>query len=241
MAVKRNALPYELLAGVVPCPRGWLVQPARLHGIAVVAENPWVARSVAEILDYRPDYSVIAIAAPVGLPEDPFGGFRGCDRVARRMLGWPRRSAVLPVPSRKALAAPSFAKAQELEPWLTPLNYRKFKWWRDLAGEMQPYLQRRVFAALPELTFQMLNGDRPLRSPRYWVTGRTERWNLLRDRLPGLEMALSQGIPAGAMEYHVLDAAALLWTARRIAGRAITRYPADPEWDDAGLRMEFVR
>jgi len=33
----------------------------------------------------------------------------------------------------------------------------------------------------------------------------------------------------------------LLWTARRAAGRAMQRFPADPEWDSTGLRMELVR
>jgi hypothetical protein len=33
----------------------------------------------------------------------------------------------------------------------------------------------------------------------------------------------------------------LLWTARRIFARAGTRLPTDPEWDEEGLRMEFVR
>jgi predicted RNase H-like nuclease len=39
----------------------------------------------------------------------------------------------------------------------------------------------------------------------------------------------------------MLDAAAILWTARRIFARAGTRIPIDPEWDEQGLRMEFVR
>jgi hypothetical protein len=39
-----------------------------------------------------------------------------------------------------------------------------------------------------------------------------------------------------------MDAAALLWTARRIAGRVVARLPADDaEWDTSGLRMEIVR
>jgi len=38
-----------------------------------------------------------------------------------------------------------------------------------------------------------------------------------------------------------MDAAGLLWTARRIAGKAITRLPMDREWDDQGRRMEIVR
>jgi predicted RNase H-like nuclease len=45
----------------------------------------------------------------------------------------------------------------------------------------------------------------------------------------------------GARRHHLIDAAACLWTARRIAGRVVNRVPADPEWDDLGLRMEIVR
>ena len=35
-------LPYKMLAGVVPCPGGWLIVPARLAGVTVVAEDPMV-------------------------------------------------------------------------------------------------------------------------------------------------------------------------------------------------------
>jgi predicted RNase H-like nuclease len=30
-------------------------------------------------------------------------------------------------------------------------------------------------------------------------------------------------------------------TARRIAARAVERLPEDPEWDEAGVRMELLR
>jgi predicted RNase H-like nuclease len=39
----------------------------------------------------------------------------------------------------------------------------------------------------------------------------------------------------------VLDACVDLWTARRIAARAVSRLPEVPEWNDDGLRMELVR
>lgn len=32
-----------------------------------------------------------------------------------------------------------------------------------------------------------------------------------------------------------------LWTARRIAARAVSRLPENPEWNEDGLRMELVR
>jgi len=41
--------------------------------------------------------------------------------------------------------------------------------------------------------------------------------------------------------WQLIDAAACLWTTRRIASRAMTRLPEDPEWDETGLRMELVR
>jgi predicted RNase H-like nuclease len=39
----------------------------------------------------------------------------------------------------------------------------------------------------------------------------------------------------------LLDVAAFAWTARRIFAHAAIRIPADPEWDDIGLRMEMFR
>ena len=40
---------------------------------------------------------------------------------------------------------------------------------------------------------------------------------------------------------HMVQAAGLLWTARRASGRAINRLPVDPTWDTEGLRVELVR
>jgi len=39
----------------------------------------------------------------------------------------------------------------------------------------------------------------------------------------------------------MMQAGALLFTARRGSGRAISRMPLDPVWDDTGMRMEIVR
>jgi hypothetical protein len=46
--------------------------------------------------------------------------------------------------------------------------------------------------------------------------------------------------PVGAGQVHMFDAAAMLWTARRASGRAISRLPMDPEWDQEGIRVELV-
>lgn len=229
------------MAGVVPCPGGWLVQPARLIGVTLVTEEPFVVDTVLDVIDYRPTFSVIVVGAPIGLPEKPHDGYRNAERAARRLLGWPRRTSVPRVPSRAALYAPSINEAIELEPWITPLAYRRFRWLREIDGEIQPYHQRRVYSALPEMSFYLVNGDRPTGSSVHWREGPAERLRLLNERLPGLEAVARGRAPRGASLAHVMDAAGLLWTARRISGKAIVRLPEEPEWDEMGRRMEIVR
>ena len=163
------------------------------------------------------------------------------DRDARALLGWPRRVTVPPVPSREALYASSMSKARAAEPWLTPLGYRRFRWIKEADIEIQPYHQRRVFSATPELSFLLVNGDAPTRSSSFWKDGPAERLALMQDRLPGIRAITRATPPRGASLRHVLNAAALLWTARRISGKAITRLPIDPQWDDQGRRMELIR
>jgi hypothetical protein len=60
-------LPYRPLAGVVPCPGGWLVAGAKLQGITLSPEAPQVFATFLDVLDYKPAYQIISLAAPVGL------------------------------------------------------------------------------------------------------------------------------------------------------------------------------
>jgi hypothetical protein len=40
-----SKLPYKMLGGIVPCPGGWLIVPARLAGVTMVAEDPEVVKT----------------------------------------------------------------------------------------------------------------------------------------------------------------------------------------------------
>ena len=236
-----KGLPYKMLGSVVPCPGGWLILPARLAGVTVIAEEPMVVNSLIEVLEYQPKFEAAAIFAPVGFEDAPVGPHRPCDVEAREMIGWPRLVTVRPIPSRAALRAPTREAALELEPWLSKDDLRRFRWMREAEQEFQPFHQRNWFAGHPELSFYVLNGDRPVTSSPHQPDGVYERMSLIKAKLPGVEEAVVATPPPGAGQLHLLQAAGLLWTARRAAGRAVNRLPMDPNWDTTGLRMELVR
>lgn len=233
-------LPYKLLAGVEPCSKGWLVVVGRLHGITLSPADPEVLPRFVDVLDAKPAFTMIALHSPLGLLDNGTDGERTCDREARRLVGWPRASGVVAAPVRAALNATSYEEARRLSPALTPPGWARLKWTREVDQEMQPYWQRTVYEVNPELCFYTLNGDKPLRYGKRTPTGQEERRALLEHRIPGIGVKVDArrlGVP----RWKLLDAAANLWTARRVMSRVVARLPEDPEWDERGLRMEIIR
>jgi predicted RNase H-like nuclease len=215
------------------------VASGRLQGITLFPTEPETFSSLVDVLDYKPAFQVIALATPVGLLAKPRPGGRTCEQDARRLLGRPRSSAIASAPSRLALEG-----AVGSEP-LSAVTARLLPRIAEAEKELAPYWQRTVFEVHPELSFFQLNEDRPLRWSKRTAAGREERRTLLTARIPGVETVLD-GKPSGPASrgvkaFHLLDAAAALWTSRRIMARAIARLPHDPEWDEQGLRMELVR
>lgn len=236
-------LPYQLLAGVVPCPAGWLVASGKLVGVQVFPEEPHVAATFREVLDNIPEYIAIAVTLPIGLPGKPSKGGRRCDIEARNILGFPHAGAIGSTPCRPALAAKNYEDARAANgDLLDVVTWQQFKKIRELDSEMQPYLQRKVYECRPELSFLQLNEDEAMKHTKDSVKGQAERQELLRRRMPGSERVLDfEGLPEAVRLTHRTDACGALWTARRVVAKAITRLPEDPEWDDNGLRMQIVR
>lgn len=227
------SLPYELLAGVVPCQKGWLVASGKLVGISLNPELPSVVASFAEVLDHIPAYTITAVFAPIGLGKKWTERGRTCDREARDLVGWPHLGAIASPPGRVDLEGRGNAVG-------SVVNRRMTNAIREVDEQMQPYRQRSVYAVHPELSFYQLNGDQPPKYSKQTAAGQRERRGLLLNRLSGTERVLDLEIP-GTTRGNLLDAVALLWTSRRIVAKAATRLPRDPEWDDSGLRMEWVR
>ncbi|NND76200.1 MAG: DUF429 domain-containing protein [Ilumatobacter sp.] len=239
MVVKQ--LPYKNLAGVTPCPGGWLVLPARLAGITISCEDAFVLPKLFEVLDYRPKFDFAAINIPIGLKDEPDGRFRPCELEARDYVGWPRSIGISGVPSRTALRADSPGETMEMEQWMTRHDRRRLRWLREAEREIQPFHSRSWFSGHPDVSFTAMNGDEPLKTSPFHEDGHLERLELIRAQLPGVDDVITRVPPAGAAAVHMMQAAAMLWTARRGSGRAISRLPLDPVWDSEGMRMEIVR
>jgi predicted RNase H-like nuclease len=228
-------LPYSVIAGVTPCASGWLVASAKLHGTTFAPEEPRIIKTFGEVLDQRPTFAVIALNAPVGYADESDESGRACDREARLLLG-PRGSAIRSAPIREILKEGQLLSGKGLDAITLSLLPR----YREVAAEMAPYRQRTVFEVHSELSFFQLNGDVPLEFSKQTEDGRQERKTLLENRIPGVDRILEaelENVPYS----HLLDVGAFIWTARRIFARIGMRVPADPEWDDEGLRMEIVR
>jgi predicted RNase H-like nuclease len=235
-----QALPYDLLAGVVPTKAGWVVASAKLQGIQMYPNEPELIPTLADVLDYRPSFKVIALGAPIGLLEEPVDGGRTCDREARQLIGFPRAGAIPTPPIRKALQATSYEEAARLSGGMGAVTWGLLKRYAEVDEELAPYRQRVVFEVQPELSFYQLNNDEPMKFSKRGHIGMEERKALLKGRIQGMERIVDAELPK-VRPWQLIDAAACLWTTRRIASRAMTRIPEDPEWDETGLRMELVR
>jgi predicted RNase H-like nuclease len=212
-----------------------LVAVAKLHGTTFAPEDPKVLSTFIDVVDQRPPFSVIALGAPVGYLQSPRPGGRTCDREARALLG-SRGSSIQ--------SAPIWSQLDEEVPaqleGLSAIGRKLLPRYREVAAEMAPYRQRSIYEVNSELTFFQLNEDKPLKYPKKSALGQEERRDLLERRIPGGQRVFDAKLPR-IPSSHLLDVAAYMWTARRIFARAVVRIPEDPEWDEQGLRMEFVR
>jgi predicted RNase H-like nuclease len=104
---------------------------------------------------------------------------------------------------------------------------------------MSPFRQRQVYEGNPELSFYQLNGGIAMVHQKFREAGRIERRTLLESKLNGITRVLDAEIE-GVREHHLIDAAILVWSARRAYTHTARRLPFEPEWDSEGLRMEYV-
>ena len=228
-------LPYNLVAGATPYRDHWVIATAKIGGSNFTIEPARIVDSFDDISHQRPAYERLVVNAPIGLRDEVGDPPRTCDVAARELVGRRRALAIATPPPRSVLTnrvdyrdAHLSAVAQTMLPRI-----------REVEGLVPSYRQRSVFAGHPELSFYVLNNDQPLRYSKHRDEGLDERRSLIVNKIPYAQTALDESDPEIPLA-HLYDAMALLWTARRVFGRAAKRLPAEGEWDSEGLRAEWV-
>lgn len=232
------------VVGVDGCAAGWvavtLVRPAgqpvatagRPAAIAAIAASV----AVAATLDDLPLAGVTGIDMPLGLLAV---GWRDADLLARRALG--RRGAtVFPIPPRQVWECQTYAEANRACRDLTGKGFSVQAWGlRRKIAEAEAFRRRALSApdaALlyevhPELSFTALAGA-PLPDSKHTRAGLTAR----RELLARAGIILPAKV-ADAGENDLLDAAAVAWSARRIAAGQATALTSPGQRADDGTEI----
>ncbi|MEM1057230.1 MAG: DUF429 domain-containing protein [Bacteroidota bacterium] len=243
----------DWVAGADGCRAGWIVA---LRNIETGEHRTRFVAALADALAAEPlgldtPPAVLAADVPIGLLALAVPRGRSCDRAARDLLGWPRRTSVFSPPSRAALGAQTHAEASALNrasgpdaPGLSIQAFGIFPKLREADALATPALQRgdgptRLVEVHPEVAFAQMNGSEAVAVSKKKPEGREVRVRLL--RLSGVTDPLAhvRQCRGTAPADDVLDALACAWTAERVLRGTALRLPETPEEDPRGLRMEI--
>jgi len=219
------------VTGIDGCAGGWVA--VTLSGDADADAGagapPAVSVTVARTLDGLALDGVTGIDMPLGLLAT---GWRTADLLARRALGR-RGPCVFAIPPRPVWEQPAYANANQSCRELTGHGMSIQAW--GLRGKLLEADEFRRAAAAPplyevhpELSFAALAGGAPLADSKHTPSGLAIRRALLAEA----DIALPPRVP-GAAEDDLLDAAAVAWSAGRVAaGAAVTLSDPDQRADD---------
>jgi predicted RNase H-like nuclease len=202
------------VTGIDGCAGGWVAVTLSAAGDA---GPPTVSVTVARTLDTLAPDGVTGIDMPLGLLA---AGWRTADLLARRALGR-RGSCVFAIPPRPVWEQPSHADASRCCRELTGRGMSIQAW--GLRGKLLEADEFRRTAAAqpplyevhPELSFAALAGGTPLTDSKHTRGGLAVR----RALLARAGLVVPPRVP-GAAEDDLLDAAAVAWSAGRVAASA---------------------
>jgi predicted RNase H-like nuclease len=194
------------------------------HWVAVVVrdgrfERAHLVATVDGVLESCPDARVVGLDVPIGLPAP--GQRRLSDALVRRVVG-PRRQSLFTTPPLELLEAPTLLEANRRAvaagwPGISAQTYGL----RHAILEVQPVAARddRLYEVFPEASFVCANSGRHLASSKLSWDGVALRRAILESQ--GITLPADLGPAGRAGLADVLDAAAVAWSAWRIAtGRA---------------------
>ena len=232
------------VTGVDGCKRGWVAVSLEVPGAAAGRSGPvrvdavHVHESLAGVLDegqggqegQGAGAGVVGIDMPLGLLES---GWREADREARGLLG-PRRSSVFSIPPRPVWAQASYQAANQHCRELTGQGFSIQAWGlRAKLLEADRYrltCRHSLYEVHPELAFGAMAGT-PLVHSKHTAAGRDLRRELLSQA--GIVVPLVPRAPVT----DTLDAAAVAWSAWRIATGQAVVIPGRPQRDGQGREI----
>ena len=225
------------VTGVDACRGGWVavsleVSPAETGPAVTVTVGVCLAALLAPERDSA-GTAVVGIDMPLGLLET---GWREADRAARSLLG-PRRSSVFAIPPRAVWAETSYRAANQRCRELTGQGFSIQAWGLRAklleANQYRGTCGHRLYEVHPELAFGALAGV-PLAASKHTGAGR----DLRRELLIRAGIEIPGGHPA-ALLGDILDAAAVAWSARRIAAGQAVAIPSVPQHDGQGREISI--
>ena len=221
------------VTGVDACRRGWvavsLAGPVGRSPAGVRMNAVRVHASLAGVLE-GDGAGVVGIDMPLGLLES---GWREADRAARGLLG-PRRSSVFAIPPRAVWAQASYQAANQRCRELTGQGLAIQAW--GLRAKLLEADQYRLtcghplYEVHPELAFGAMAGA-PLAHSKHTAAGR----DLRRELLVRAGIVVPR-VPRAPVT-DTLDAAAVAWSAWRIATGQAVVVPGRPQRDGQGREI----
>lgn len=190
------------------------------HWVVVVLcdgrfERAHLAPRIEDVLESCPDAEVFGLDVPIGLPRP--GERRASDEVVRHLVG-PRRRSLFTTPPRELLEAPTLLEANRQAtgagwPGISAQTYGL----RHAILEVQGVAERdgRLYEVFPEASFVRANAGRHLDAPKQSWDGVVLRWSILEGQ--GIVVPSELGPAGRAGLVDILDAAAVAWSAWRIA------------------------
>ena len=230
------------IVGVDGCRGGWLCISQDLNDRRI---NSRVYPSVRELISQEPQALIIAVDIPIGLTDS---GPRECDKLARRLLGEPRRRSVFPAPIRLALNARNRKEADSITRSVDGrgVSAQAYAFYPKILDVDQvlredPELQRMVREVHSELCFMAWNAGNVLSPAKKTPHGKAARTTLVKLHFGGdaFRIVREKHLPGIVADDDINDAFAALWTAERIHNWRAAVIPYPPETDSVGLRMEM--
>ena len=225
-----------MLAGVDGCKGGWVLVAEDQAGARTIQRVPTIGDIIA-----ADGIELAIVDIPIGLMDDQP---RAADREARRFLG-ARGCCVFPAPYRSVVRASTYPEACALRERIDGKRMSQQAFGilakiREVDSTISPDLQSRVREGHPEVTFAVLEGGTAVPTPKKTRSGQEQRRSLLQAHFPELAEMERKSLPKGASMDDLLDAYAMLWTARRVRQGVHLTLPSAPQFDSRGLRAEIV-